>query len=74
MTGEVASTTTETNSNSVVVEKISYTECGFLIIKGRYDSMYFQSNGDVYAIMVYGLGLDKQKLANIDDIIFQSIN
>ncbi|WP_286244138.1 hypothetical protein [Methanobacterium ferruginis] len=73
LTGKIVSTATETNHNGVVVEKISYTERGFLIIKGRYDSMYFQSNGDVYAIMVYGLDLDKKKIANIDDIIFQSI-
>jgi len=73
LTGKVVYTATETNPNGVVVEKISYTERGFLIIKGRYDSMYFQSNGDVYAIMVYGLDLDKQKLASIGDIIFQSI-
>ncbi len=72
-TGKILSTSTETNPNGVVVEKMSYTEGGFLIFKGRRDSMYFQSNGDVYAITVYGLDLDKKKLSNIDNIIFQSI-
>jgi hypothetical protein len=73
LTGKVLLSTAEINPNGVVVEKISYTERKFLIIKGRYDAMYFQSNGDVYAIGVSGLDLDKQKLASIDDIIFQSI-
>ncbi|AIS33135.1 hypothetical protein BRM9_2335 [Methanobacterium formicicum] len=73
LTGKVVSTATETNPNGVVVEKMSYTKRGILIIKGRYDSMYFQSNGNVYAITVSGLDLDKKKLSNIDNIIFQSI-
>ncbi len=72
-TGKVLYTTTETNPNGVVVEKMSYTKRGLLIFKGMYDSMYFQSNGAVYAIVVSGLDLDKKKLANIDNIIFQSI-
>jgi len=63
LTGKIVSITTETNSNGVVVEKISYTERGFLITKGRYDPMYFQSNGDVYAINGLGFDLDKQKFA-----------
>lgn len=72
-TGKVISTATETNPNGVVVEKIIYTKRGFLIFKGRFDSMHFQKNGDVYAIMVSGIDSDNQQLTNMDDIIFQSI-
>ncbi|MDD3753227.1 MAG: hypothetical protein PHQ17_01545 [Methanobacterium sp.] len=70
---KLLSTTTKTNPNGVTVEKISYSERKFLILKGRYDNMYFQRNGDVYAIIVSGLASDKQKLTDIDNIIFQSI-
>lgn len=70
---KVLSTTTETNSNGVAVEKISYSESKFLIFNWRHDNMYFQKKGDVYVITVSGLVLDKQKLTDINNIIFQSI-
>ncbi|BDZ67928.1 hypothetical protein [Methanobacterium ferruginis] len=70
---KVLSTTTETNSNGVAVEKISYSESKFLIFNWRHDNMYFQRNDDVYVITVSAIVLDKQKLADINNIIFQSI-
>ena len=70
---KILSTTTETNPNGVIVEKIIYTEDYIFGFKKRFDNMYFKINDVVYGISVYGLDSDEEEMRNIDNIIFQSI-
>lgn len=74
-TGEILSSTTETNPNGVVVEKITYNLEYALGMKGRYSEMYFKINDAVYGISVYGpdTTTSVQNIMNTTNVIFQSI-
>lgn len=72
--GEISSVTTETNPNGVVVERISYKHPGSPFgIMIMYDDMYFEKNGTMYGISVYGPDILKQEIDNTAKTIFQSI-
>jgi hypothetical protein len=73
--GELVSTTSETNPNGVVVEKITHTDEIEQGTRSRYIEMIFKINDTVYGIMIYGDDTkDNQKVMdNTANIIFQSI-
>lgn len=70
---ELLSTTTETNPNGIVVEKITYTQEDASFGTVRYNDMIFKVNGAVYGISAYGLDSNKQQITKTASIIFQSI-
>ena len=70
--GEILSTTTETNTYGILVEKSTYKQdsvFGMVV----YNDMFFKINGVVYAISVYGPDSNKQQIMETANIVFQSI-
>jgi len=71
--GDVVSTTSETNPNGVVIERSIYTQKGSYFGVLIYNDMFFEINGVVYAISVYGPDSNKQQITDTTNIVFQSI-
>jgi hypothetical protein len=71
-TGQLLFSTTETNPNGVVVEKISFVEEEFGK-KAWHCMMYFKIKDTVYGIVVYGPYSNREKITSTANIIFQSI-
>lgn len=72
-TGEVLSTTTETNTYGILVEKSTYKQEDSVFGRVIYNDMFFKINGVVYAISVYGPDSNKQQIMETANIVFQSI-
>lgn len=71
--GEVLSTTTETNTYGILVEKSTYKQEDSVFGRVVYNDMFFKINGVVYAISVYGPDSNKQQIMETANIVFQSI-
>jgi hypothetical protein len=72
--GQILSTTTETNSNGIVVEKsISQQTDPYTNTVIRYYDMFFSVNGVVYHISVYGDVPMNQQTKETADMIFCSL-
>jgi|GEM_PF-721565 hypothetical protein len=71
-TGQLLFSTTETNPNGVVVEKISFVEEEFGK-KAWHCMMYFKIKDTVYGIAVFGPYSNREKIISTANIIFQSI-
>ncbi|BDZ69573.1 hypothetical protein [Methanobacterium petrolearium] len=72
-TGEILASATETNSNSVVVKKIIYTDEYAFCMREVHVNMHFKINDTVYVISVFGPDSNKQQIMDTANIIFQSI-
>lgn len=73
--GEVLSTTTETNPNGIFVEKAAYKYDLTFGVKAFYSDMFFKINDNFYVISVSGADttISTQNVMNTSNIIFQSI-
>jgi hypothetical protein len=72
--GQILSTTTETNPNGVVVEKsISQQTDPYTNTLVRYYDMFFSANNTVYYISVYGDIPENQQIKDTTDLIFNTL-